>query len=362
MLIKDLKDGVEVFGPYLVADSKKCVSSAGKPYLTVTLQDCSGTIDGKKWDYQPEDDKLFEKGSVVQIQGNVLLYASHLQLKIKTAEALDQKGIDWSIFVPSAPVDQDILQKKLDVYLNSFRDPVVGELVKAMLNRYMDHYLQWPAAVRNHHNFASGLLFHSLTMTDLALKVCEIYPSLNRDIMLAGTLIHDIGKVIELSGPNGTVYTLEGKLLGHISLGHAELREIAKNLGYFEFASLSSTEQEKERQANSDIFHRYEVAVTLEHIILSHHGKMEFGSPVLPVTREALAISMIDDMDAKMLILDAAYNGTAKGENTPKVMALDGRFFYRPFYSSDDARPYGTSVEEEEKDLAAGEPKQGQLF
>jgi 3'-5' exoribonuclease len=147
-------------------------------------------------------------------------------------------------------------------------------------------------------------------MADDAEALCRLYPSLSRDILIAGCLIHDIGKTIELSGPVATKYTLEGKLLGHISIMQAEIKEAADVLKM-----------------------QGEIPVLMQHMVLSHHNKPEFGSPMEPETREALALAMIDDFDAKMNILDKAYAGVNPGEWTQKVFAFDDRYFYQPFYS-----------------------------
>lgn len=363
MLIKELKDGDRVYGPYLVADCKKGITTQSKNYLTLQLQDCSGSIEARKWDYTEEDEAIFEKGRVVHIEGNVITYSNHLQMKVFSGEPMDQTAVDWSLYVPSAPVGAEAMKAKLDEYLRSIKDPDIKLLVETLLNRFMDKYLQWPAAVRNHHNFAGGLLFHSLTMADLAAKICRIYPSLNRDVMIGGVLVHDLGKIVELSGPQATQFTLQGKLIGHISIGHAELREVAKELHYYDFLDLSDAAKAEKEEKNDPVFHRYEIAATFEHILLSHHGKHDFGSPVLPLTREALAISMIDDMDAKMLILDNAYAGVKPGDSTNKIFALDERYFYKPHYAQEDHPPYGTSLDEEKKDLEEEAPMgQGKLF
>ena len=366
MLIKEFTDGTRVFGPYFVNESKKGTTAAGKTYLNVTLQDCSGTIEAKKWDVAPGDEELFARGKVVQIEGQVILYSGHLQMKVFSAEPLNQKDVDWALFIPAAPVEQKTLENKLGLYLSSIEDEAIKRLVEALIAKFRDRFLVWPAAVRNHHNFVSGLLYHSLTMADLAMKACEVYPVLSRDVMLGGVLVHDLGKIIELSSPQATTFTLQGKLLGHISIGQAELRQTAKELGYYAFDDLSEEEKEKESKANGPVFHRYEIAVLFEHIILSHHGRQDFGSPVLPLTREALAISLIDDFDAKMLILDNASNGIAPGESTAKIFSLDERYFYIPRFAETNGKPYGTSLEDQEKDLDATSkmtvPIQGKLF
>src|SRR5574344_612178 len=308
--VAELEDGEHVYGQFLVTDVKKGVTSNSKNYLTIIFQDATGSIEAKLWDYAPEDLASFVTGNIVNLEAEVLLYNQKLQLKVIQGEKILSDNIDFARFVPSAPVPKKDLEAKLDAYLASFKNEDVSKLTNYLVKKFRATYIDWPAAVRNHHNYVSGLLYHSLTMADLAEKVCQIYPSLNRDVLVAGTLIHDIGKTIELSGPVATQFTLEGKLLGHISIMQAEVREAAKELNM-----------------------TGEIPVIMEHMVLSHHNKPEFGSPVPPLTREALALSMIDDMDAKMMILDKAYEGVNPGEFTQKIFTMDDRYFYLPLYS-----------------------------
>ena len=272
-------------------------------------------------------------------------------MKVMSVEKVDDSAIDWSAYIPSAPVSEKELEAKLDAYVSSIQDEAIHAIVARLLEKYKEKYLNWPAASRNHHAFVSGLLYHSVTMADLAAKVSRVYSSLNRDLMIGGTLIHDIGKVMELSGPNATFYTVQGRLIGHISIGQAEVREVAKELGYYAFVELPQSEQDRLAKENAPEFHCYEIALQMEHIILSHHGKYEFGSPVLPLTREALAISLIDDFDAKMLVLDNAYSGVNPGEPTGRIGSLDNRYFYLPRDAKTEHSPYGTSLEEQLQDL-----------
>ena len=346
MYIREFADNARVEGQFLVADSKKGVSAAGRAYLTLTLQDSSGQIEAKKWDYEEGDDERFAKGIIVNVDGMANAYKNTLQVKVFSIVPVVQENIDWSRFVASAPVALPILKEKLNGYVSSISDPDVRMLVEAMLDLFGEKFLTHPAAVRNHHDYVSGLLYHSITMADMAAKVCRVYPSLNRDIMIGGVIVHDMGKTVELSGANATAFTLEGKLLGHIAIGQAELRAVAKKLGMFEFDSLPPSEQTIE----NPLFRKKEIAITFEHIILSHHSKPEFGSAVTPLTREALVIAMIDDLDAKMMILDKAFRDVAKGNSSAKLFNMDDRYFYLPTYSNEGV-PAGTSVEEEAEDL-----------
>lgn len=346
-MIKDLRNGSHLSGDiFLVTDCKLGLGATSKRYLSITLQDASGSIEGKKWDVGPNDEEIFAKGELVAIEGEVLSYRDQLQLKIFSAETVSKEGVDWSRFVANAPIAKDVMVKKLKSYLDSIEDPDVKNLVCESLKGYKERFLTWPAATKNHHNYVGGLLYHSLTMADAAVSLAKVYPSLNRDVLLGGVLLHDLGKTLELSGPDATVYTLEGKLLGHLAIGASIVREAGERLGYNRYPGLDASASEEEVEK---ALHQYELYVVFQHILLSHHGKPEFGSAVTPLTREALAVSMIDDFDAKMMILDKAYETTGKGNYTPKLFTLDDRYFYYPYYSPELVNP-GLS-EEDEKEI-----------
>lgn len=313
--INELADGDRITSQFLVNACNKGVTSASKSYLTVNLQDATGTMDGKKWDVSDDDVLVFAPGNVVQVEAEVLSYKNALQMKILSGKALPLEGLDFSRFVPSSPVSKEVLVKKLNDYLFSLKNHDVKILTEYLVKKHYDAFVDYPAAVRNHHNFASGLLYHSLCMADMAEALCKLYPTLNRDVLIAGCLIHDIGKTVELSGPIATKFTLEGKLLGHISIMQAEVKEAADALGL-----------------------TGEIPAVMEHMVLSHHGQPDFGSPIAPATREALALSMIDDFDAKMNILDKAYQGVAPGEWTQKVFTIDDRYFYNPLYTAPEKK------------------------
>lgn len=308
-MIKDFEDGQHVFNQLLVTQVDKCVTTQGRSYLNVTLQDSSGSILGKKWDVFDGDLEVFKEGNIVAVEGEVLKYKGSLQFKIISGAQVSVSDVDVTKFVPQAPVPREELEKKLNAYMDSLEDKELQKIVKYLVNKFHDKYVVHPAAVRNHHNFASGLLYHSISMADMAEQVCKLYPKLNRDWVVGGALIHDLGKTIELSGPIATKYTVEGKLVGHISIMVAEIRMAAKELGI---------EGEK--------------LTLLEHMIASHHSKPEFGSPIPPLTREAIALAMIDDFDAKMNIVDKAVENADLESFTEKIFALDGRAYYVPSY------------------------------
>lgn len=305
--VKDLVDGERVSGALLVTGVNKGVTDKGQVYLNVTLQDKTGSIEAKKWEVSDEDLELFTIGNVIFVEGVVNLYKNANQLKINNATSVSPSDVDFSNFQKVSPIPLEDMKKKLDHYLNSFKDKDVELVTKTVIHHFYDKYITYPAAVRIHHEFGSGILHHSLAMADLAEEVAKLYPQVDRDLLIAGCLIHDIGKTVEYEKPLTPTITLEGKLAGHISIMYAEFKKIVDPLNI-----------------------KSEVPLLLEHMILAHHGTLEFGSPVLPTTREALLLSMIDLLDSRMMVLDKAFEGVKPGEFTQRVWAMDNVAFYKP--------------------------------
>ena len=291
----------------LVVNVSKGVSNAGSPYLNVSLQDKTGPIEGKKWDATALDGIICEIGKVIRLSADVIEYRGNKQLKILSVSDVDQKSVDYARFCMPSPIPQEELVRKLNGYITSIKDDDCKNIVQKIVDENFNALVTYPAASRNHHEFMSGLLYHTICMADMATLIASYYDGIDKDILLAGVLLHDVGKVVELSGPIATKYTLEGKLLGHISIMAAEIRRVARELNI-----------------NS------ETPVLLEHMILSHHGSKEFGSPVLPLTREAVILHFVDDLDSKMNILDKAYADVEEGNFTQRIIAMDGRAFYKP--------------------------------
>ncbi len=305
--IKDFLEGDLIRGPLLVVNANKGVTNNGLAYMNVTLQDKTGTIEAKKWDINEVDAALLNIGNVVLVDGDVLNYRDNLQVKIRAISKVNDDEFDATRFTMASPIPLEELEKRLDSYVSSLKDKDIALLTKTLIGKYYKSYITYPAAVRNHHEFASGLLHHTVSMADLGEAIANLYPSVDRDMLIAGILLHDLGKTLELSGPIIPKYTLEGKLIGHISITHAEIQKSIEAL-----------------KINS------ETATLLSHMVLSHHGKYEYGSPVLPLTREAYLLSVIDDLDAKMMILDKAYDQTPEGEFSARIYAMDDRSFYKP--------------------------------
>lgn len=305
--INEFAAGERIDVELLVTNCTKGVSNAGSPYLNVSFQDKTGLIEGKKWDAQEMDSIILEVGKIVKVVADVIEYRGSKQLKICSVEELDQSSVDFSHICMPSPVPKEELIRKLNGYINGIKNQDCKAIVTKIINDNYDAYTTYPAASRNHHEYMSGLLFHTISMTEMATLIASYYDSIDKDMLITGALLHDVGKVVELSGPVATKYTLEGKLLGHISIAMATVRKTAEEL------NITS-----------------EIPTLLEHMILSHHGSKEFGSPVLPLTREALVLHFVDDLDSKMNILDKALIDTPEGEWTQRIIAMDGRAFYKP--------------------------------
>lgn len=308
-MIKDLKENTRIKEAFLISNATKGVSTAGLPYLNITLQDASGTIEAKKWDVNDADYALFVTGNIVEVTGDVLSYRNMLQIKLISGLPKSMDEIDVSRFVSAAPVAPDVLWTRFGAYLDRLVHPDVRAITTALIEEHRDDFMIYPAASKNHHEFASGLLYHVVCMLDLADDISKRYPSLDTDLLFAGIILHDLGKTVELSGPIIPKYTVQGRLLGHISICQGWIQEIAKRL---EITS--------------------EVPVLLQHLILSHHGKPEFGSPQVPQIREAEVIHYIDNLDARIFMMEKALEGVTPGEFTTRVWSLEDRSFYKPKY------------------------------
>ena len=307
-MIKDYGSNEEIYGEkFLVTNVVRGVNSSGSPYLSITLQDKSGSIEAKKWEIEPGDYQVIDVGKVVRVDGVTYLYRDQMQLKVYKVMNVLPDDYHLEDYIPRPNYDFKALEKELDDSIALIKDKDYHLVVKTLLDEYRDKFISFPAATKNHHEFAGGLLVHSVHMVRLAKALLNLYPSLDSDILLSGTILHDLGKVIELSGPIIAKYTNEGRLIGHISIAHALISNKCKELGVDD-----------------------EVRLVLEHLILTHHGKKEYGSPVEPMIKEALALNMIDDMDAKLEMVEKALHDVKGGEWSQRVLAFDDRSFYQP--------------------------------
>ncbi len=307
MKIRDFKKGERVSVPLLVSQFTKGVTQNGAPYLSISLQDNTGEIEAKLWDVKEEQEAVVKVGMIINVDADVLLYRQNLQLRIQQVSSLDQDSFDLAEFVQSSAYDVEFLKKEMNKFTNMIEDQVLQDLVKACFDFYGDKFYQYPAATRNHHDFVGGLASHVYGMANLAVSICELYPIYNRDLLLAGVLIHDMGKIDEYTAPILSEYTALGKLVGHISIMHANLVQVARELAY----------EDKEQ------------TLLLRHLLLSHHGELEYGSPVVPMLKEAEMLNFIDNMDARTNMFEKFYDDQEEGTFSPRMFALNNRNFYK---------------------------------
>lgn len=306
-MISELKDGDHISGQILVASSARCVNNVGASYLNMEVRDSSGSMNAKKWEVNSEDESIFSQGSIVYVEGEILKYKESLQMKVLSGRPVAAEEVDLAKFLQQPPIPKEELIRRFNEHVNSIKNEDCKKLLDYLIKRLSPKLYDYPAAVSVHHDYSSGLLMHTVSMADHGVYFANFYPNIDKDILLTGIILHDLGKTIEFEGPVIYKYSLEGKLLGHISLMVSEIRRAAEGL------KITS-----------------EVPLLLEHMVLSHHGSNEFGSPVLPMTREALLLSLIDNLDSKMVIVDKALENVNPGEFSNKVYPLDNRMIYKP--------------------------------
>ena len=298
-------------GFFLVLLKQQRTTKNNKPYLNLILGDKTGQLEGRIWEISdPRIARDFQRGDVVKARGAVSRFDERLQMKIDQLRKATPEEVDKSDLMPSTTYDVAALWRQLMASVESFTNPDLKRLLTALLTEpdLAQAYREAPAARQLHHAWLGGLLEHVVSLLALADRVAAHYPLLDRDLLLTGVILHDIGKVRELSWEIGFEYTVEGTLLGHIQMGTALVDKTIDNL--------------------PDFPDRLKTLVL--HMILSHHGKLEFGSPKLPMIPEALALSFLDDLDAKMQAVQNEFDkcireGKGPDEMTGKVWALDQR-------------------------------------
>lgn len=312
--IKELYDGYKGELKALLISVNRGVTAKGAPYLSFVFQDKSGSIDAKYWNVSEEMLHRFRPGMLVNVSGDVLSHQKQLQFRVQKMQELE--GEDLSAYVKEGPFSQQELRDTIQIYVESIENTVMKSIVSSILQDCEKKFYEYPAATRNHHDFFGGLATHVVGMLRLAEQLCRLYPMLDKDLLYSGVILHDVGKTVELSGTIVSEYTTQGKLLGHISIMHAEIWDKAKQMGY----------EEKEE------------VMLLRHMILSHHGVYEYGSPVLPMIPEAEMLHMIDNIDARMNTLQKSLEPIESGEFTQRIFALENRSFYKSKYKEEEKK------------------------
>lgn len=298
--VADLKERDSVHSIFLVRDKASQTGKTGKSYLNLTLSDRTGQIDGRVWDNAEEIGELFEAEDFVLVKGTVQSFQNRRQLVVHALEVASSGDVDISQFLPTAKRSSEEMMKELLELLQQIKNPFVKNLVLSTLNdpEIRPLYLSCPAAKTIHHAYIGGLLEHSLSISRIMVFLASHYPELDLDLLLFGAVFHDIGKIWELKFETAIGYTDVGRLVGHIPLGAELVEKKASEISHFPF----------------------ELKIVLKHIILSHHGKYEYGSPKLPSFPEAMIVGMIDDLDSKVNCLVEFLRGErANGEKWTRV-------------------------------------------
>ncbi len=311
-MIRALKEGEPFHGHLLALEAAWKVSLKGTEYLELKVGDASGDLKAFLWDVRAVegDPDQVKADTFLFLKGTASAYNGRLQLKLdKVRPAIDTEVGDLSRFFPTSTRPVPEMLAELDAWIASVKDPWIRKLLEGLLvadEARRAAFAMAPAAKSMHHAYLGGLLEHSLSIMGMAERACAHYPEMNRDLVLAGVFLHDLGKTSELSYHRGFGYTDEGNLLGHISMEAQWIQRAIDGLDGFP----------------------NELRLHLLHIVLSHHGRLEYGSPVVPRTPEALLVHYLDDLDGKLEVMFRSLRDDGgEGNWTPFNRALE-----RPFY------------------------------
>ncbi len=307
MYLSDIKRDDRFEGYLIVRSAEQRASANGKNYLDMTLADKSGSINAKMWDGTVQPPLA---GSIVKVRATGNEFNGRMQLrveKIRVAESRDQ--VDMSALIPCAPRDPNEMLGEVVRAADHIADPDLRRITCELLDRAGDKLLTFPAAKQMHHAERSGLLHHTTTMLRAANAIMSVYPQLNASLLIAGVIVHDLAKIDEMDADTlGLVsdYSVDGKLIGHIVRGVVNIQLAAEKT-----------------KANPG------KALLLQHMVLSHHGIPEYGSPLAPKFPEAEVLNTIDTLDARLYEMDEALSRAIPGGFSEKVWGLDNRQLYR---------------------------------
>lgn len=294
---------------FAVVKGFRIATSGNKERLVMTLSDSDDSIDAIMWSPFPEI--YFDNGDIAYVEGKLGDYNNKPQIILtKIRHTNDSDEFDVDSLLPTIKQDRNELYDRCIELASSVEDKDYANLCLQLLDDYKNEYLIAPAAISLHHAVRGGLLLHTLTVAVLADKICEIYPMLNRSVLIVAALLHDIGKLFEIKfNENGVAgeYTIDGQLIGHIVRGTNIIRAKAKEM--------------KIKEGKVKL---------LEHMILSHHGKLEYGSAVLPKTMEAFVLSVLDNLDASMYEFNDKLKNLEDNEFSNSLWFLDNRKIFRP--------------------------------
>lgn len=309
--INEFQAGEKIDGFFLIKSIELKTSTNNKKYLDFNLCDNTGEINAKLWEYEEGDETKYTSSSLIKVRGSISVWNNTLQLKLeRLREAISSDNVNLQDFVPVAPLQAEFMYNEILKYAEIINNIHIKNIVLAILEEKQSKLMHYPAAKKNHHAIKSGLLYHVLTMLNAGEKMCEIYTFLNKDLLYAGIMLHDIAKLEEMEANElGIVseYTVEGQLLGHITQGIKKIELVSEAVG----ADKQTT-------------------MLLQHMILSHHYEPEYGSPVRPLFPEAELLHHLDIIDARMYDMKRVTGEVEAGSFSEKVYSLDNRKIYKP--------------------------------
>lgn len=304
----DIRENQPVDGLFLVAAKNHGVTKGGSSYLTLKLIDRSGEIEGRIWERADDLGRGFERNDFVRVRGHATLYQGKIQLRVQDVMRIDESKIAPEDFLPQSTGDADAMLAELQTILRGMKNPHLLALAEACFadQELMALFKQAPGAKTIHHPYIGGLLEHTLSLLKLILKVVENYRGIDVDLLLIGGFLHDIGKIYEFSFNRSLEYTDAGQLLGHLVM---EIELVDRKIAALpEFPA--------------------ELAMLVKHMLVSHHGAYEFGSPKLPQTLEAVILHSLDDLDGKIQAIQSL-PGKEPGSRWTTFHRAYGRSFYR---------------------------------
>ncbi len=309
--VKDLKEGEPVRDLFLVGNKAVLTSNAGKPYLTLQLRDRTGQIEGRVWDRADEIGKRFERDDVVEVSGTAISYQGRIQLKVHDVRREEGGTKDLSEFLPVTRKGIEPLWKTLQGYLAEVKDPDLARLLAAVFpdppgTDVAVRFRQAPGGKTMHHDYIGGLLEHTVSVAGICRMLSVHYEGVDADLLLAGALLHDIGKVHELSYSGAFDYTDEGRLLGHLYMGTEYVSGVCAALPGFPPGKTT----------------------LVKHMILSHHGELEYGSPKRPKTLEAILLHHVENMDAKATAFNDAIAELREGARWTDYQRMFERYLF----------------------------------
>lgn len=307
LFVADIREDQPVDSVFLVAAKSHGVTKSGSGYLILRLLDRSGEIEARVWERAEQVGRAFDKNDFVRVRGQATLYQGKVQIRVHDIARIDEREVATEDFLPRSQTDPEEMAEELKAILRGMKDPHLGALAEAFFGdqNFMELFKRAPAARTIHHAYLGGLLEHTLSLLRLILKVVENYRGIDVDLLLMGGFLHDIGKIYEFAYDRAVEYTDRGQLLGHLVMEIEMVGEKIKSIADFP----------------------EELATLIKHMIVSHHGALEFGSPKLPQTVEAVMLHYLDDLDGKIQSIQSLI-----GKEPARRWTSFHRAYERPFY------------------------------